>query len=531
MAQRLNRMHLKTKKYKKENRFLKAIKDFGSFFMRVFTEIKKGNKRVIAAAAAAVLILLAAVIIPVVLGSALSQQALSPSVSPENTFVFSSPASGPVHLVQGDNDPLIVTIQERLMELGYLAPSEPTDNYGPAAVEAVKFFQRQLGNEQTGIIDDSLYSLIMSENAESYTLRIEDEGTDVTEVQDRLYQMGYFSDKKSVTGHFGTDTLEAVKEFQSTNGLEADGTINAKTFEMLHSPEAKANILSAGESSDMVRKYQEKLYELAYLTTQPDGKYGNDTVAAVKMFQDKNGLIVDGYLGPATRELIESGKANANVLTIGDSGDTVRSVQKKLVEANCLKSASTTGYFGTVTRDAVELFQATNNITKDGKAGKQTLQLLISGKYNRAKAPVTGGSGGKTPSSAKVNEMLALARSKMGCPYVHGAKGPDSFDCTGFVYWVLNHIEGFKFGYLTPYRWRTADKYMKPAPVKITSINEIKPGDIVIFHILGLESTRGHAGIASSDTLMIHAVTDCVKETSYKQKYWKERFICAWRIF
>ncbi len=531
MTQKLNRRtHLKTRKLKKANRFLKAADGIGSFFRRIFEQIKKGNKRTIAAAAAAALVILAAVIIPVAISPVFSGQA-GPSNSPDNTFVYTSPAPAPVHLIEGDYDPNIVTVQERLMDLGYLGPAEPTDYFGPATLEAVKHFQRQLGNEQTGVIDDPLYSAIMSESAESYILKIEDEGSDVTQVQERLYQMGYFSDKGSVTGHFGTDTQDAVKEFQTTNGLEADGMVNAGTFEKLSSPDAKANILSSGDSNDVVRKYQEKLLNLAYLTTEPDGKYGSDTMAAVKMFQDKNGLVADGYLGPATRELLDSGSAKQNVFTIGDSGNTVKSVQEYLVDANYLKSSSTTGYYGTVTETAVRIFQKNNRLTSDGKVGKQTLDRLRSGNCVKAKAPVTGGVGTPSESSERVKEMLALARSKIGCPYVHGAKGPDSFDCTGLVYWVLNHIEGYRFGYLTPYRWRSADKYMKPAPIKITSIDAIKPGDIVIFHIEGLDSTRGHAGIASSDTLMIHAVNDCVKETSYKQKYWKARFVCAWRIF
>ena len=41
-----------------------------------------------------------------------------------------------------------------------------------------------------------------------------------------------------------------------------------------------------------------------YLTTKPDGKYGNDTVIAVKRFQENNGLIADGYMGLATTELL-----------------------------------------------------------------------------------------------------------------------------------------------------------------------------------------------------------------------------------
>lgn len=48
---------------------------------------------------------------------------------------------------------------------------------------------------------------------------------------------------------------------------------------------------------------------MGYLTTEPDGTYGNDTVAVVKRFQERNGLIPDGYLGPKTKKLLLSGDA------------------------------------------------------------------------------------------------------------------------------------------------------------------------------------------------------------------------------
>lgn len=63
-----------------------------------------------------------------------------------------------------------------------------------------------------------------------------DEGTDVKELQERLYELDYIS---AVTGYFGSDTEEAVKKFQEKNNLTVDGNVGAETREALYSENAK----------------------------------------------------------------------------------------------------------------------------------------------------------------------------------------------------------------------------------------------------------------------------------------------------
>ena len=531
--------------YNRNSKIHLAKTNIGSFFKRYIKALKKRNIRTIVFTAGVFLVF---VVLPIILAVTLSgpkhAEAKTDDVSSQDAQVsFSDPSDDqltvtvtptitpsptpeptPVLLANGDENPTVIDIQVRLIELGYLDFCETTEHFGSATEAAVKLFQRQLGEEQTGIVDDNTYNRMMSPDAEDYILYLEAEGEDVQAVQDRLYQMGYISDKSHTTGYFGEITEQAVKDFQENNGISADGKVGPITFETLYSPDAKANILSFGQENDVVLKYQQKLKTLAYLTTEPDGKYGKDTASAVKLFQEKNGLVVDGYLGPATRDLIDSGDAQPNALSIGDSGNTVLNVQKMLLDANCLTSSSTTGYYGSVTEAAVRLFQATNKLSIDGKAGKQTIGLLTNGGYKKASDPITSGSVGSSPSVDKVADLIAIARTKLGAPYVRGAKGPSSFDCSGFVYWVINQA-GIKQSYLTTYGWRSMTKY-----TRITDINACKPGDLILFHIDGLSSTRGHIGIVTTDTLMIHALGK-VKETSYKQTYWKSRFICAFRIY
>ena len=119
----------------------------------------------------------------------------------------------------------------------------------------------------------------------TYTITIGAENTDVSELQQRLYELGYID---KATGYFGTDTEAAVMKFQKLNRLSEDGKVGKDTREMLYSEDAKPNMYSYGEQSPEILAYQERLRKLGYLTTEPDGTFGDDTIAAVKRFQESS---------------------------------------------------------------------------------------------------------------------------------------------------------------------------------------------------------------------------------------------------
>ena len=68
-------------------------------------------------------------------------------------------------------------------------------------------------------------------------LRTGSRGDDVTNLQSRLYTLGYYS--AEIDGQFGPGTRDAVMAFQKANGLEADGIVGEETRELLFSPYAK----------------------------------------------------------------------------------------------------------------------------------------------------------------------------------------------------------------------------------------------------------------------------------------------------
>lgn len=451
----------------------------------------------------------------------------------------------PEYIRVGDRHSAVVNLQSRLMELGFMDSDEPTDYYGTQTERAVKIFQRQNKLAMDGIVGSATYDAIMDPAAKYYAVRKGDEGDDISQLQNRLYELGYLATADLITGNFGDSTEAAVLKLQEVNSLEADGMVGQKTMNLLYSDEIKANFLSYGEKSEVVLAAQERLKSLGYLMTEPDGAFGDDTAAALRQFQSRNDLIVDGYLGPSTRDVLNGSEAVPNGMRLGDQGDQVKKVQSLLSKYGYLNAANATGYYGEITEKAVKNFQKQNKLTQDGSVGVQTLAKLTGDNVKRAPAgssssssgssgssrPSSGSSGGSSSggsqgssggttikNSGGVASLIAVAQSKVGCPYVWGAKGPNSFDCSGFVYWCLNQV-GVKQSYLTSSGWRSVGRY-----TKITSFSNIQAGDIVV--------VKGHVGIAAGGGTVIDASSSNGRVVHRSlSSWWANNFICAWRIF
>ena len=464
----------------------------------------------------------------------------------------------------------IPAIHSRLMELGYMEADEPSAIYSETTAQAVKLFERKNGFEMDGVLTQYEYDLLMSDEAAKYSVSLGDEGTDVSELQRRLVELGYLQD---VTGEFGIYTQKAVKAFQKANNLSVDGTIGQETREMLYSDEAKAKALSYGDTAEILKTYQERLKKLNYYNGAINGIFNSELRDAVKAFQNKNGLIADGAIGATTAELLMSDEAQPSSYSLGDSGDMVKKIQQRLVELKYMTGA--TGYFGENTETAVKRFQTINGLKADGKIGEKTLEVLFSDGAKKYTKPSTGGNtggntggsstggntggntggsstggntggntgggntggntgggstGGNTkPSgneatdsadSSKVAKFIEVAKSKLGCKYVLGAKGPDTFDCSGFVYWCLKQV-GVNQAYMTSAGWKATTKY----PI-VTKMGDLEKGDVI--------SYEGHVGIYIGGNQMIDASSSEGKiriTNIYSVAYWKNHFIKGCRIF
>lgn len=426
----------------------------------------------------------------------------------------------PEYLRNGVEHPIVASLQQRLMDLGFMDNDEPTQYFGNMTEQAVKTFQRQNALAQDGIVGSETLNAIMTPSAKYYAVSKGVEGEDIKRIQNRLYELGYLATADLVTGNFGDTTEAAVIKLQEVNGLNDDGKVGRQTINLLYSEDIKPNFLSYGEKSDVVLACQQRLKDLGYMTTTPDGAYGDDTAAAVRQFQSRNDLVVDGYLGPSTRIALNSSEAQANGLMLGEQGETVTRIQQLLNKYGYLASANITGYYGEVTEKAVKSFQSSNGLSADGSVGTQTMNKLTGSNVKKAGSGSSGGGsqGGTVKGGSGVSGLISIARSKVGKPYVYGAKGPNSFDCSGFVYWCLNQA-GVRQSYLTSSGWRSVGKY-----TKISNFGSLQAGDIIV--------VSGHVGIVAGGGKVIDASSSNgrVVERSLSS-WWRNNFIVGWRIF
>ena len=360
----------------------------------------------------------------------------SPSMSPSATPTV-SPSPTPPSLQKGfKGSDAVRSLQKRLKELGYYSGSVDGD-FGEGTEKAVKEFQKANGLTADGKAGEKTLSKLNSKNAVSYKeahatatpkktatpkptatpnlskdyyLRNGDSGKRVETLQRRLIELGWLDGK--VTGKFDDATDAAVRAFQKkTSGLYEDGVAGPETLRALYSSKAARTTKAAasigetlefGSEGSDVKKMQQKLKDLGYLSGSADGKFGVATQAAVIAFQKNNNLTADGKAGSATLSKLYSGTANKSnssakidssdkhksgrdtsgiastgyeTLQSGSKGTAVKNLQQKLKQLGYY-SGSVDGSFGDATEAAVMAFQLRNDLTVDGKAGPATQRKL-----------------------------------------------------------------------------------------------------------------------------------------------------------
>jgi len=292
--------------------------------------------------------------------------------------------------------------------------------------------------------------------------------------------------------------------------------------------------IEKGEDGDDVLQLQERLMELGYLAIdEPTSHFGNATQYAVKLFQRQHDLQQDGICGEITVALLYSDDAQPYVMTEGAEGDDIESFQRQLVELGYLSESQVTGYYGTDTVSAVMKFQNRNYLTKDGKAGEKTLEAINSAdaRVSYTKEQEIAEEKKKEAAAAKaasaegrIEKMIKIAKQQIGDPYVLGKSGPDSFDCSGLVYYCLRQVNVYT-------RRLNASGLSKTSSwTKISSLSDVKAGDLLFFKS-DSSSSVGHVGIYIGGGEMIDAssANGEVVRRSAKSSYWRRNFVCARR--
>ena len=255
-------------------------------------------------------------------------------------------------------------------------------------------------------------------------LRQGDSGTAVFTLQRQLNRIAKdypFFGKLTVDGVFGPRMVSTVKTFQRQFNLTANGVVGRQTWykisyiyvsvkdlaELTSEGETSSGTLSdgswggtalrTGSTGSAVEQVQFWLntlaqYESAIPSLAVDGRYGAATASAVRAFQRRYGLTVDGVVGRETWNAIynefrsiqsDNGTPNAypgTALREGASGQNVRLVQFWLKIAHTvysrLNDLTVDGKFGAATTAAVKRFQTYFGLTSDGVVGRTTWNKL-----------------------------------------------------------------------------------------------------------------------------------------------------------
>ena len=297
-------------------------------------------------------------------------------------------------------------------------------NQGRTALQILKYYY---GNDIEIVRTNNIQSIPQSYPGSP--IRQGDSGTAVFTLQRQLNRITKdypFLGKLTVDGVFGSRMAATVRAFQKQFNLTADGMVGRQTWykisyiyvsvkdlaELTSEGEVSSGTLSdgtwggtvlrTGSTGSAVEQLQFWLNTLAqYESSIPsltvDGVYGTGTANAVRAFQRKYGLTVDGVVGRATWTEVydqfrsiqsDNGTPNAypgTALREGASGQNVRLVQFWLKIArtvySSLSNVTVDGKFGSATTAAVRRFQTYFGLTSDGVVGRTTWNKLY-GVYN-----------------------------------------------------------------------------------------------------------------------------------------------------
>ena len=223
--------------------------------------------------------------------------------------------------------------------------------------------------------------------------------------------------------NFGTNTVMPTTQpgVITSNGIVTVVTTPPGSVATTARPTATptptaAAVLKKGSSGADVKTLQRRLKQLGYYTGSVDGDFGDATEKALRAFQDRNNLLVDGIAGKSTMAKLNSSNAvkaaaatatprktatpkpkttatpnlsTEYYLQSGSSGTRVRTLQARLIELGWMAGSPDGNYEG-ATEYAVKAFQKKyKSLYTDGVAGPSTLQTLYSSSAAKSSTPVS----------------------------------------------------------------------------------------------------------------------------------------------
>lgn len=303
----------------------------------------------------------------------------------------------------------------------------------------------------------------------------------------------------------------------------------------------EAEQLQYKEQGETVRVLQQKLSNLAYYDDELDGAFGVLTEHALKKFQTDHHILASGQAEIDTVKAIIKAEINMYMEQLtslsesiypGMHSNDVKIAQKALYYFGYYEG-EIDGIYGPLTTKALEIAEEEHDLELIQEISQDSLAQL----YEEEKKQVDTESENNeavskeeevTEEKADVKpvekehttnaDVIQVAHSLIGTPYVWGGTSPSGFDCSGFIQYVYNTQDQ-----TVP---RTvSDMWNFATPVDAPSV-----GDLVFFETY--KAGPSHMGIYIGDGKFIHAGTSSgVDVAEMSNSYWEQRYLGAKRVY
>lgn len=282
--------------------------------------------------------------------------------------------------------------------------------------------------------------------------------------------------------------------------------------------------LQLGDSGEVVRLIQTKLNYLGYYDDLIDGEYGLLTQYALKQFQSSHNITITGttdkqtmtkLIQEETEEYLKEINEIIPQINFGEENESVISLQEKLAYLGYY-NGNVDGIYGSITDEAInkmymeqsdyyyninESIQTTINDSQQEEQNSIEIKTLS---Y-------------KVHTEQNNSNIIDIAQSYIGTPYVWGGQSPNGFDCSGFIQYVFSEQNK-----TIP---RTVNEIWNfSQPIDSPSI-----GDLVFFETY--KPGPSHMGIYLGNGEFIHAGSSRgVEISNLENTYWKANYLGAKRV-
>ncbi len=373
-------------------------------------------------------------------------------------------------------------------------------------------------------------SVSASIHISQYTqLQVGDDYPAVQQLQSQLSALGYLDTDEPDT-MYSAALADAVSMFQRAHGLEVNGEADATVQEKLFEGEPLAYQVRLGDEGDDVSGLQTALADLGYFSGKTTGYFGTATEAAVLAFQQKNGLAPDGVFDVDDRDLLYSPQAKPTESPASPT-PTKRPAEKTPAPQKPSNSEKTTPPAADpavpttepLPLDTLEPFIIPELEPPPVEAPPP--EVPNDPPQAPPEEPDNGNSGGGGGSGDTIEGIIDTALAQVGKPYRRGNEGPNSYDCSGLIYYCLTQ-NGVSIG-----RYNAASYSKVGDWKKISSMSSLKRGDLIFFHDDD-SSSVSHVGICLGDGTMVDASSSKSQIThrSHTTSYWKRNFVCGRRV-